>query len=193
MRARVKPAWPGARLAAPAAPVRCTPGDNLAIHVAVATAARGHVLVVDVGDVAERGYWGEVLTSGAESRGLAGLVIDGGVRDIDAIATQFQRTRRAHHARVEVERRARWLSVQGNSDDPIIGRHASLHAEAVATWLLDVELDLHETRWPGPAEKLLAMAPHAAAPRLHGLCAQLAPMAGTDRQRIGLEAFLGHF
>lgn len=87
IRARVKPAWPGARLAAPAAPVRCTPGDNLAIHVAVATAARGHVLVVDVGDVAERGYWGEVLTTGAESRGLAGLVIDGGVHDIDAIAT----------------------------------------------------------------------------------------------------------
>ncbi len=86
MRARLKPAWPGARIAAPAAPVRCTPGDNLAIHVAVATTARGHVLVVDVGDVAERGYWGEVLTTGAESRGLAGLVIDGGVRDIDAIA-----------------------------------------------------------------------------------------------------------
>lgn len=87
MRARIKPAWPGARLAAPAAPVRCTPGDNLAIHVAVATAARGRVLVVDVGDVAERGYWGEVLTTGAESRGLTGLVIDGGVRDVDAIAS----------------------------------------------------------------------------------------------------------
>jgi 4-hydroxy-4-methyl-2-oxoglutarate aldolase len=86
MRARVRPAWPGARLAAPATPVRCFPGDNLAIHVAVATAASGHVLVVDVGDVAERGYWGEVLTTGAESRGLAGLVIDGGVRDVDAIA-----------------------------------------------------------------------------------------------------------
>jgi 4-hydroxy-4-methyl-2-oxoglutarate aldolase len=86
MRARIKPAWPGARLAAPALPVRCTPGDNLAIHVAVGSAPRGHVLVVDVGDVAERGYWGEVLTTGAESRGLSGLVIDGGVRDIDAIA-----------------------------------------------------------------------------------------------------------
>jgi 4-hydroxy-4-methyl-2-oxoglutarate aldolase len=86
MRARVKAAWPGARVAAPVVTVRCTPGDNLAIHVAVATAAQGHVLVVDVGDVAERGYWGEVLTTGAESRGLSGLVIDGGVRDVDAIA-----------------------------------------------------------------------------------------------------------
>ncbi len=86
MRARVKPAWHGARLAAPAVPVRCTPGDNLAIHVAVAEAAQGHVLVVDVGDVPERGYWGEVLTTGAESRGLSGLVIDGGVRDVEAIA-----------------------------------------------------------------------------------------------------------
>ena len=85
MRARIRQAWPGAKLAAPAVPVRCTAGDNLAIHVAVATAPSGSALVVDVGDVLERGYWGEVLTTGAESRGLTGLVIDGGVRDIEAI------------------------------------------------------------------------------------------------------------
>jgi hypothetical protein len=77
MRARIRAAWPGARLAAPAFPVHCTPGDNLAIHVAVAEAPAGSALVVDVGDVPELGYWGEVLTTGAESRGLAGLVIDG--------------------------------------------------------------------------------------------------------------------
>jgi 4-hydroxy-4-methyl-2-oxoglutarate aldolase len=65
--------------------VRCAPGDNLAIHVAVATAPAGHALVVDVGDVPDRGYWGEVLTTGAEARQLAGLVIDGGVRDVDAL------------------------------------------------------------------------------------------------------------
>ena len=82
---RIRPAWPGARLAAPALPVRCAPGDNLAIHVAVATAPAGHALVVDVGDVPDRGYWGEVLTTGAEARQLAGLVIDGGVRDVDAL------------------------------------------------------------------------------------------------------------
>jgi len=87
MHSRVRPIWPGAGLAAQAVPVRCAPADNLAIHVAVATASAGKVLVVDVGDVLERGYWGEVLTTGAQARGLAGLVIDGGIRDVTAIET----------------------------------------------------------------------------------------------------------
>jgi 4-hydroxy-4-methyl-2-oxoglutarate aldolase len=82
---RLKPAWRGAALAAPAYPVGCTPGDNLAIHVAVTTAPAGSVLVVDVGRVPDRGYWGEVLTTAAEAAGLAGLVIDGGVRDVAAL------------------------------------------------------------------------------------------------------------
>ena len=63
MRARIRGAWAGARLAAPAYPVRCTPGDNLGIHVAVALAQAGDALVVDVGDFRELGYWGEVLTT----------------------------------------------------------------------------------------------------------------------------------
>ena len=84
---RLRPAWPGASLAAPAYPVGCTPGDNLAVHVAVTTAPRGSVLVVDVGQVADRGYWGEVLTTAAEAAGLAGLVLDGGVRDVHALET----------------------------------------------------------------------------------------------------------
>jgi 4-hydroxy-4-methyl-2-oxoglutarate aldolase len=82
---RLRPIWPGAALAAPALPVTCTPGDNLAIHVAVARAPRGTALVVDVGDIAERGYFGEVLTTAAQARGVTGLVIDGGVRDVAAL------------------------------------------------------------------------------------------------------------
>jgi 4-hydroxy-4-methyl-2-oxoglutarate aldolase len=82
---RLKPVWSGAAVAAPAYPVRCTPGDNLAVHVGVTTAPRGTVLVVDVGQVIDRGYWGEVLTTAAEAAGLAGLVIDGGVRDVAAL------------------------------------------------------------------------------------------------------------
>lgn len=83
--ARIRPVWKGARLAAPAFTVRCTPGDNLAIHVAVARAPEGSALVVDVGIDRERGYWGEVLTTAAEARGLTGLVIDGCVRDLTAL------------------------------------------------------------------------------------------------------------
>ncbi len=85
MRPRLRAVWRGARIAAPAFTVRCEPGDNLAMHVAVARAPRGSVLVVDVGNEEEFGYWGEVLTTGAEARGLAGLVIDGGVRDSAAL------------------------------------------------------------------------------------------------------------
>jgi 4-hydroxy-4-methyl-2-oxoglutarate aldolase len=86
MHRRVKPAWPGARVAGPTFPVRCSPGDNLAIHVAVTRAPQGSVLVADMGGEREFGYWGEVLTTGAEARGIAGLVIDGCVRDCDALA-----------------------------------------------------------------------------------------------------------
>ena len=82
---RLRPVWPGARMVAPAFPVRCSPGDNLAVHVAVAAAPAGSALVVDVGEIAERGYWGEVLTTAAEARPLAGLVIDGCVRDTEAL------------------------------------------------------------------------------------------------------------
>ena len=72
--------------AGPAYPVRCSPGDNLAIHVAVTRAPAGSILVADMGGERDYGYWGEVLTTGAEARGIAGLVIDACVRDCDALA-----------------------------------------------------------------------------------------------------------
>ncbi len=86
MAARVSAVWAGAKVCGPAFCARNTPGDNLAIHVAAAHAPRGSVIVASVGDVAELGYWGEVLTTAAQARGVVGLVIDGGVRDVDALA-----------------------------------------------------------------------------------------------------------
>src|SRR6516165_11008819 len=85
MHPRIRPAWPGATVAGPAFVVDCGPADNLAIHAAVAEAPAGSVLVVKADDPPERGYWGEVLTTGAEARGITGLVIDGGVRDVAAL------------------------------------------------------------------------------------------------------------
>lgn len=80
----IRPVWSGAAVAGPAYPLRCAPCDNLAIHIAVDAAPQGSVLVVDAsGYVA--GYWGEVLTVAAEARGITGIIIDGGLRDIDAL------------------------------------------------------------------------------------------------------------
>lgn len=80
----LRPVWKGAALAGPAFPVACAPGDNLGIHVAMERAPRGSILVVDAAGCLA-GYWGEVFAVAAEARGIAGLVIDGGVRDIDAL------------------------------------------------------------------------------------------------------------
>ena len=72
------------RVAGPALTVACPPGDNLAIHLAVAQAREGEVLVVQAHDWSY-GVWGEVLTIAAMARGVRALVIDGSVRDLDAI------------------------------------------------------------------------------------------------------------
>lgn len=80
----IRAVWKGAFIAAPAYPVQCSPGDNLGLHLAVARAPRGSVLVCDTADFVA-GYWGEVLTVAAETAGIVGLVINGGVRDIAAL------------------------------------------------------------------------------------------------------------
>ncbi|CAG9247991.1 4-hydroxy-4-methyl-2-oxoglutarate aldolase [Paraburkholderia unamae] len=80
----IRPVWAGASVAGPAYPLECSPGDNLSIHIAMEQAPRGSILVVATGGFVA-GYWGEVLTVAAEAAGVAGLVIDGGVRDIAAL------------------------------------------------------------------------------------------------------------
>jgi 4-hydroxy-4-methyl-2-oxoglutarate aldolase len=82
---RVRPVWLGAAVAGPAFAVVCAAGDNLAVHVAVAEAPAGSVLCVEVAGQQQLGWWGEVLTTGAQARNLAGLVIDACVRDVDAL------------------------------------------------------------------------------------------------------------
>jgi 4-hydroxy-4-methyl-2-oxoglutarate aldolase len=86
MHPRIKPVWKGAVVAGPAITAKCGKGDNLAIHVAVAdNIVVGTVLVVDATNPPEYGYWGEVLTTAAGANDIAGLIIDGGTRDTDAI------------------------------------------------------------------------------------------------------------
>jgi len=80
----IRAVWVGALAAGPAYTVRCHAADNLPIHHALERVPQGAVLVVDCGGVLA-GYWGDVLTTAAQERGVAGLVIDGGVRDVAQI------------------------------------------------------------------------------------------------------------
>jgi len=78
----LKPLAVTQRICGPALPVRSPAGDNLWLHRAVYAANPGEVLVADVSGGVEFGYWGEVLAVAAQARGVAGLVITGGVRDV---------------------------------------------------------------------------------------------------------------
>jgi 4-hydroxy-4-methyl-2-oxoglutarate aldolase len=81
----IKPISSRMKIAGPAVTVNSPPMDNLMLHQAIYVADPGSVLVVEVNRGYEGGYWGELMTIAAQQRKLAALVIDGCVRDADAI------------------------------------------------------------------------------------------------------------
>lgn len=81
----ILPLWPDARLAGPAYTVWTRPGDNLVLHEALDRAAPGDVLVVNGAGDCSRALIGELMATRAIKRGLAGFVIDGAVRDRNAL------------------------------------------------------------------------------------------------------------
>jgi RraA family protein len=85
MDARIRPVWPGARLAGPAFTVRTPPGEHPSVREAANEAPPGSVLVVDGGGALDRALWGDRMAQLALDRGLAGLVVDGAVRDAEGI------------------------------------------------------------------------------------------------------------
>jgi RraA family protein len=87
MDARIGPIWRGARLAGPAFTVRTPPGEFQAVREAAERAPAGAVLVVDGGAELRCALWGDKMSKLAFERGLAGLVVDGAVRDVDGIET----------------------------------------------------------------------------------------------------------
>jgi 4-hydroxy-4-methyl-2-oxoglutarate aldolase len=82
----LEPAWPGASAVGRALTVRGAAGDNLAIHQAVAEGERGEVIVVTVDGGQEIAHCGDVLALAAKERGIAGIIIDGSIRDRAAVA-----------------------------------------------------------------------------------------------------------
>jgi len=85
MDTRIRPVWRGACLAGPAFTVRTPPGEHRAVREAAEHAPAGAVIVIDGGGALECGLWGDRMSKLAVDRGLAGLVVDGAVRDVDGI------------------------------------------------------------------------------------------------------------
>ena len=86
----IKPLARSMKMAGPALTLQMRPGDNLMIHYALLHAKAGQVLVINCDGFTGAGIWGDVLTAQAQKMGLAGLVVNGAVRDSDAmIDAQF--------------------------------------------------------------------------------------------------------
>lgn len=81
----IKPISPKMKVCGPAFTVMTMPCDNMLLHRAYAYAKAGDVLVVNCSNFYEAGYWGDLMSLGAMTKGIAGLVIDGCVRDADDI------------------------------------------------------------------------------------------------------------
>jgi RraA family protein len=80
------PMWPGAKLAGPALTVWTRPGDNLYIHHALEIAQAGDIIVINGHGDLSRALIGDLIGIRAKSLGVGGFVIDGAVRDADALA-----------------------------------------------------------------------------------------------------------
>jgi RraA family protein len=86
--AALRPMHGGGKLCGPALTVKVAPGDNLMVHKAIDIAAPGDVIVVDAGGALTGAIIGDIMSSLAEKRGVAGIVIYGAIRDAAEIRSR---------------------------------------------------------------------------------------------------------
>ncbi|MEM0135494.1 MAG: 4-carboxy-4-hydroxy-2-oxoadipate aldolase/oxaloacetate decarboxylase [Thermoplasmatales archaeon] len=81
METHIRPIQTGVTIAGTAVTVECIRPDNLMIHAALEFCQDGDILVVKTPESVHNGYFGELMATSAFSRGVRGLIIEGGVRD----------------------------------------------------------------------------------------------------------------
>ena len=103
--AGLQPLDPMFRMWGRAVTVQCEPDDNLGVLHALGNARKGDVLVISCSAASETAVWGELLSIAAQSRGLAGTIVDGAVRDVREIKAMgypvFSRSTNGRRARKE--------------------------------------------------------------------------------------------
>ncbi len=100
MKPYMRPVYKGARLCGTVVTVLLQPGDNWMMHVAAEQIQPGDVVVAACTTDNDDGFFGDLLATSFQARGAMGLVIDGGVRDVDELEKiGFAVFSRAIHAR----------------------------------------------------------------------------------------------